>query len=72
MPPMEPLALPIDESGITVHFYRYCSDPLMSGTAVVFKIPDSAQILSRDPEEFMDWCHRQMMHIAAQAKGMSR
>lgn len=51
---------------ITVDFYRvYSEEP---ATVVAFRIPDSAQILSADPEEFMRWCFEQMMSIARDAK----
>jgi hypothetical protein len=61
--------LPEDNSGITVEFFRYFDATTLGGTAVVFRIPDSAQILSRDPVEFMRWCYEQMMTIGRQARG---
>jgi hypothetical protein len=61
--------LPPDESGITVSFHRDALRPL---THVVFAIPDSAQILSRSPEEFMRWCYNEMMLIAAQSRKVAR
>ena len=42
--------------------------PLDMSTCVVFKIPDSAQVLSRSPEDFMRWCYEEMMSIAAEAR----
>lgn len=65
----EALALPIDESGITVEFMKYFDITRGSVTAVIFRIPDDCQILSRDPEDFMRWCYQEMMKIARQAKG---
>jgi hypothetical protein len=54
-------------SEITVDFYRGIKGIEME-TVVVFHIPDSAQILTRDPEEFMHWCYAQMMAIGREAK----
>ena len=55
--------LPEDTSGITVTFYRGLTD---MSTYVTFKIPDHYQVLSRSPEEFMQWCYEEMMRIATQ------
>jgi len=64
-------ASPADNSGIVVEFHRYIMpNSGLGGTAVIFKIPDSAQILSRDPAEFMKWCYEQMMTIGEQARRM--
>jgi hypothetical protein len=60
-------------SEITVDFYRYIDDKgVLGGTVVAFRIPDSAQILSRDPEEFMRWCYEQMISIGKDAKNPMR
>ncbi len=61
--------LPQDDSGIVVEFHRYYGSGGVGGTAVVFKIPDSCQMLSSDPQEFMRWCYEQMMTIGRQASG---
>lgn len=61
-----------DDSGIVVEFHRYYGDGALGGTAVVFRIPDSARILSRDPHEFMRWCYEQMMQIASQSGRVNR
>jgi hypothetical protein len=60
-------SIPKDVRGITVSFHRSAID---LATFVTFRIPDAAQILSRDPEEFMRWCFQEMMKIASQARGM--
>jgi hypothetical protein len=52
--------------GVTVTFYR---DPNTGDILVSFRIPESAEIWSRNTHEFMAWCHRQMMEIADQAVG---
>ena len=57
----------LDESGITVTFLR-SANAVESATLVIFRIPDRCQILSRDPEEFMRWCYREMMTIGRQAR----
>jgi len=59
------LANKLDESGITVEFHR---SPTDLATYVVFKIPDTAQVLSRSPEEFFRWCYEEMMEIGRQAR----
>ncbi len=64
--------LPADTSGITVEFHRYYGESALGGTAVVFKIPDHCQILSRDPMKFMEWCYDQMIVIATQAQRMGK
>jgi hypothetical protein len=59
-------------SEITVDFYRAFGKNGLGETVVAFRIPDSAAILSRDPEEFMHWCYEQMMSIARDAKNANR
>jgi hypothetical protein len=54
----------IDDSGMTVEFFR----TLDRKTKVIFTIPDSAQVLSRNPHEFMQWCYNEMMNIVRQAE----
>ena len=57
----------LDESGITVTFLR-SANAVESSTLVIFRIPDRCQILSRDPEEFMRWCYREMIRQIREAK----
>ncbi len=66
-----PVPLPADDSGITVEFFRVTNvlDPgARSSTKVVFTIPDTALVLSKNPQDFFQWCYDEMMKIAKQVR----
>jgi hypothetical protein len=63
---------PEDNSGITVTISRLPSllNPGECATFVTLKIPDIALIASKNKDEFMTWCAKELMKILEQVKGI--
>lgn len=66
---------PEDNDGVVVEIYRmpdYLSPAAPASIVLVFKIPLSAMILTRNPRDFMTWCFEEFMKIAKQMTVMGK